>query len=141
MFCRKIAQVLPFKALDEGLQKQTEKSMLEHSGALAWWHGGGEQAAWPVQDCIGWMQIESQAVETAGMLEKFEGSVAALREIERQYGLLQVLPCPIIACVTQLADTAVLGNSDLQALPLHPCILLYTFYNSENEQIRNSYSD
>lgn len=26
------------------------------------------------------------------MLEKFEGSVAALREIERQYGQLQVLP-------------------------------------------------
>ena len=38
------------------------------------------------------MQIESQAVETAGMLEKFEGSVAALREIERQYGQLQVPP-------------------------------------------------
>lgn len=38
------------------------------------------------------LQIESQAVETARMLEKFEGSVAALREIERQYGQLQVLP-------------------------------------------------
>ncbi len=38
------------------------------------------------------MQIESQAVEAAGMLEQFEGSVAALREIERQYGLLQVRP-------------------------------------------------
>lgn len=37
------------------------------------------------------MQIEAQAVETAGMLDKFEGSVAALREIERQYGQLQVL--------------------------------------------------
>ena len=37
------------------------------------------------------MQIESQAVETARMLEQFEGSVAALREIERQYATLQVL--------------------------------------------------
>ena len=36
------------------------------------------------------LQIESQAVEAAGMLEQFEGSVAALREIERQYGVLQV---------------------------------------------------
>ena len=50
------------------------------------------------------VQIESQAVETACMLEKFEGSVAALREIERQYGQLQVLPsltlCPntLFAC-------------------------------------------
>ena len=37
------------------------------------------------------MQIESQAVESARMLEQFEGSVAALREIERQYGSLQVV--------------------------------------------------
>ena len=36
------------------------------------------------------VQIESQAVETARMLENFEGSVAALREIERLYGQLQV---------------------------------------------------
>ena len=36
------------------------------------------------------LQIESQAVEAAHMLEQFEGSVAALREIERQYSVLQV---------------------------------------------------
>ena len=36
------------------------------------------------------MQIESQAIEAARMLEQFEGSVAALRDIERQYQLLQV---------------------------------------------------
>lgn len=36
------------------------------------------------------MQIESQAVEMASMLEQCEGSVAALREIERQYNTLQV---------------------------------------------------
>ncbi|KAL0041505.1 hypothetical protein WJX79_005695 [Trebouxia sp. C0005] len=36
-------------------------------------------------------KIESQAVELARMLEQFEGSVAALREIERQYGSLQEL--------------------------------------------------
>ena len=29
-------------------------------------------------------------MEAVGMLEQFEGSVAALREIERQYGVLQV---------------------------------------------------
>lgn len=46
------------------------------------------------------MQIESQAVETAQMLEKFEGSVAALREIERQYGQLQVLsPLALCRCI------------------------------------------
>ncbi|KAA6420195.1 MAG: hypothetical protein FRX49_09858, partial [Trebouxia sp. A1-2] len=36
-------------------------------------------------------KIESQAVELARMLEQFEGSVAALREMERQYGSLQEL--------------------------------------------------
>ena len=36
------------------------------------------------------LQIESQAVDMARMLEQFEGSVAALREIERQYSTLQV---------------------------------------------------
>ena len=37
------------------------------------------------------MQVESQAMEAAGMLEQFEGAVAALRELERQYSLLQVI--------------------------------------------------
>lgn len=49
------------------------------------------------------MQIESQAVETARMLEQFEGSVAALREIERQYGTLQV---KLYACIKLTAKSS-----------------------------------
>ena len=53
------------------------------------------------------------------MLEQFEGSVAALREMERQYGSLQVLPptmlesnrdsCPQKhTCVVHDADNALM---------------------------------
>ncbi|KAL0042070.1 hypothetical protein WJX77_002353 [Trebouxia sp. C0004] len=60
----------------EALQGQVEK-LQDSNGALH------QQLA----DSHG--KIESQAVESARMLEQFEGSVAALREIERQYGSLQ----------------------------------------------------
>jgi len=85
------------------------------------------------------MQIESQAVESAGMLEQFEGSVAALREIERQYGSLQVMPPSMLQsnsdacsqkhrCVAHDADNAFmlmcrLYDGIIELPPIHglPC--------------------
>ena len=70
------------------------------------------------------LQIEAQAVEAAQMLERFEGSVAALREIERQYAQLQVCNLfhpSLSTCMVAYQDKATVCHA--ACLPQNGCCI------------------